>query len=140
MAALGAVIVGVGVVNLVAAPAQAASATCDSSSTRAYDDGFEAGYPTLGLDSANTNCLLRLRNTGEGVALLQRTLAFCYHHPEVIPDGNFGPKTRAALIDAQAQAGVTWDGIYRPRTAAAMAFEADSPGGLEGFPPECRRL
>lgn len=60
--------------------------------------------------------------TGDAVKRLQRALR---RTPNlgVVVDGNFGPRTRAAVVDFQQGAGLTPDGIVGPLTWAAL------PGG-----------
>lgn len=56
---------------------------------------------------------LRQGDRGPDVAAMQRVLG-------VGVDGNFGPRTRAAVLDRQRRAGLAQDGVVGPRTWAAL--------------------
>lgn len=61
----------------------------------------------------------RLGSRGEGVRLLQRLLRERGY--EVMADGDFGPKTLAAVKALQQKAGLTADGIVGAKTMAVLA-------------------
>jgi hypothetical protein len=62
---------------------------------------------------------LRMGDTGEAVKGLQGQLV--RHGAELIADGDFGPKTDAAVRAFQAARGLEVDGIVGPKTWAALA-------------------
>lgn len=76
----------------------------------------EARVPTYG---TSKSCTLRSGNISEGVRTLQNSLNLC-HGKSLVVDGNFGPATRAALIQVQTAIGATADGIYGPQTYTKM--------------------
>lgn len=95
-------------------------------STAAGDDGkawaIDLGIP---LDKAVAPIapfrpVLRLGDKGEAVRELQRLL-------NVSPDGDFGAKTRAAVIALQQGAGLVADGIVGAYTWEALEVRASAP-------------
>jgi len=66
-----------------------------------------------------TSGLLKQGTSGADVKALQHALAAAGHSPGTI-DGDFGPKTEQALIAFQEAAGIPADGVYGPRTKAAL--------------------
>lgn len=74
--------------------------------------------------------MLRLGSKGARVRELQALLGRAGHRVEV--DGDFGPTTRDALKAFQLQNGLTADGVYGPKTEAALAEyrqgQKDKPG------------
>ncbi|WP_432278733.1 peptidoglycan-binding domain-containing protein [Nocardia carnea] len=73
--------------------------------------------------------------SGDGVRALQTALRACYN-ADISTDGQFGPKTKAALKRAQASAGTTADGIYGPKTRDALKW----PSRMHDTPKGCNRL
>ena len=67
-----------------------------------------------------------------GTYQLQRTLNSCYYSrvnvigAMLAVDGNFGPRTKAALVKVQQYHRITADGIYGPQTASTIVHEARS--------------
>jgi hypothetical protein len=57
------------------------------------------------------------------VLSLQLTLNQCYG-AQLVLDGVFGPKTRAALFAAQGAEGLLEDGVYGPQTRDRLKFYA----------------
>jgi peptidoglycan hydrolase-like protein with peptidoglycan-binding domain len=76
------------------------------------------------------------------VGSLQETLNICYwsgsatrgHVPafktRLVEDNDFGGKTKAALMSAQASAGAAVDGEYGPETRGTILFPTDTASGL----------
>ena len=87
------------------------------------DQDVNGPYPAGGevfVGEGYWSCSLVQGSTGSGVRELQSTLNFCY--PAIIgtplsTDGQFGTKTRAALIKVQQYHGIGADGQYGPQTA-----------------------
>lgn len=100
-----------------ASPAVAAS-TCTQATTVTSGNTY-ARYPAYGSD--NLSCVMSRGNTGEDVKALQRGLNRCYSAGLAV-DGIFGNDTFGALKTAQRRAGVDDDGIYGPKTAAAVNY------------------
>ncbi len=71
---------------------------------------------------------------------LQNTLRMCYQQGIAL-DGDFGPATRQALMNAQTwerevrRQNVATDGVYGPRTRDVLTWNA-----LWGNQPVCARL
>ena len=69
------------------------------------------------------SCSLVQGSTGEGVRVLQHEINVCYGGiagPALVEDGQFGAKTRAALVKVQQYHGIGADGEYGPQTARTM--------------------
>lgn len=64
--------------------------------------------------------MLRKGSTGQSVVLLQQKLAVHGGSVHLLVDGNFGPKTEAAVKAFQSVNGLTVDGIVGLRTWAAL--------------------
>ncbi|MEV6323785.1 peptidoglycan-binding domain-containing protein [Nocardia sp. NPDC051787] len=94
---------------ITAAPAHAADA-CRHTFHHEDRNGRVANVPTDG-----GGCTLRQGDSGDAVKALQVALKQCYGHNLSI-DGQFGPRTRDALITAQKNAGTAADGIYGRNT------------------------
>ncbi|MGH9186100.1 MAG: peptidoglycan-binding protein [Acidimicrobiales bacterium] len=65
--------------------------------------------------------ILRLGSDGEWVEYLQAQLAGLGHDPGTV-DGDFGPRTEAAVVDFQADAGISVDGIVGPQTWGTLGI------------------
>ncbi|NND01726.1 MAG: peptidoglycan-binding protein [Acidimicrobiia bacterium] len=63
--------------------------------------------------------MLRNGSQGDEVMALQKSLMAMGMNPGT-PDGIFGPKTEAAVKQAQERGGVTADGIWGPASQAAF--------------------
>jgi hypothetical protein len=86
--------------------------------------------------SQNTDCLMNSGATGSGVSALQRTINLCYTPSTNLDvDGDYGPKTKAAVKVVQKKVGTTQDGVYGPKTEAAMRWF-----GFSGSDGLCRSL
>jgi peptidoglycan hydrolase-like protein with peptidoglycan-binding domain len=73
------------------------------------------------------NCNMVQGTHSDGVLQLQRSMNLCYSE-QLMPDSDFGPATRAALVRTQRKAGTPADGEYGPNTRRAMRHETPSGG------------
>jgi peptidoglycan hydrolase-like protein with peptidoglycan-binding domain len=64
-----------------------------------------------------------------GVQTLQYSLNTCYAMG-LVPDGYFGPATKAALKEVQRRIGVTDDGVYGVYTRDRLRFEPFTAGDI----------
>lgn len=80
------------------------------------------GAPAAG---ATSGSVLRQGSRGGEVASLQRALAAAGFSPGPV-DGDFGPKTRAAVLAFQRAKGLAADGVVGPQTRSALR-------GADGF-------
>lgn len=102
---------------LVWAPSIASAATpvCNQSGAVAVwspEPGETAVIPTSSYPvNSKWVCTLYEGTSGEGVRRLQNALNRC-NFQNIAVDGNFGPATKSALIDAQRARGATVDGNY----------------------------
>jgi hypothetical protein len=82
------------------------------------------------------SCSLVQGSTGAGVKQLQRDMNFCYE--TVIPapleeDGQFGQRTKDALVKVQQYLSIEFNGQYGPQTARTMRHRfVDSRYGFNG--------
>ncbi|TLS21394.1 uncharacterized protein PpBr36_10242 [Pyricularia pennisetigena] len=93
-------------------------------------NGLVAKYPAI---SGGGSCILKDSATGNGVSTLQTALNRCYAAGLDV-DGDFGPKTTAAVKKAQrAEGGLDVDGIWGPKTGAKMNWWGSkrAAGGTE---------
>jgi murein L,D-transpeptidase YcbB/YkuD len=98
-----------------------AAGYCDTQRIKKSGD-YSFHVPAYG-SSENTDCLMNSGATGSGVVALQNTINSCYApSPYLSVDGDYGPKTKAAVKVVQNKVGTTQDGIYGPKTAAAMRW------------------
>lgn len=129
-------VLGAGLAMLTAAPANAA-ASCTRAVTITGVSGTHAVVPGAG-GGTSTNpgtCHLSEGSSGAGVKAMQQGMNSCYG-AGITADGQFGPKTRSALIAVQKRIGVTADGIFGPNTRGAMnwmAFTNSGPVGCRHF-------
>lgn len=109
----------------------AALPTCTSWSS--YWDDYYTNLvhhvPTAGRNSGRYDCTLRQGNVSDAVKVLQRALRHCGGYTNVAIDGEYGPVTRAAVLDLQRDVNdfVGWemlaeDGIYGPETRDWLPF------------------
>lgn len=117
-----AAVLAAGMAVAAAAPAAAAYGPCNAHDAR--EGGLGVPYSST---YATNNCYLVQGNSGTAVRLLQDALRGCYGQAIAV-DGSFGPATRAALVAAQRQMGVSADGQYGPQTHNAMRFRGYSNG------------
>jgi hypothetical protein len=131
MLAVGAVVAG-------APAASAAAPRCTGAGWRIYiaPDGtayhnllifFPAHSPDVripgGQGGGYWSCSLVQGSTGEGVRELQQNLNYCYGDVIGAPleqDGQFGPLTKAALVEVQRFHRIEANGQYGPQTARTI--------------------
>lgn len=94
---------------------------CPGDTLLAVVEAVKAG-PTIGADTDRADLLDTWK---ERQAALNRVLV---PSPGLIEDGNFGPKTKAALVRFQRAEGLTPDGVWGYRTEAALAAALDRLG------------
>jgi hypothetical protein len=115
---------GLGV--LVPGSAQAATPVCQGFVVSLTSGSVEYHTPTS--LSGNPSCSLIQGNTGWGVVVLQESLRACFGQ-NIAVDGDFGPNTKNALMNAQRRinswsagvgvsANLSVDGEYGPHTAS----------------------
>ena len=117
-----AVVMGLAILVLPAAPAHAAWPTCN----RGDNETSPYGLYLVPTNNGALNCQLQQGNyNNKGVQALQRNLRLCYNQTISI-DGDFGPATRSALLNAQTWMSVVHhkdiavDGVYGPETRRAL--------------------
>lgn len=82
-------------------------------------NGLVAKYPAI---SGGGSCILKDSALGAGVSTLQTALNRCYAAGLDV-DGDFGPKTTAAVKKAQrAEGGLDVDGIWGPKVSRVFFF------------------
>jgi len=75
------------------------------------------------------NPTLRIGSSGSAVVLLQTLLNNAMPgRPKLVPDGMFGPATRARVVEFQISKGLVPDGVAGPATWAALG-SSSVPGG-----------
>jgi peptidoglycan hydrolase-like protein with peptidoglycan-binding domain len=127
---LAAAALGVAGAALPASPSHAASPTCNTASPTPSASAVPL-WATFGPTwETSWNCQLRQGNTGQGVSALQENLNRCYGAGLVV-DGNFGSRTRSALVSAQRRAGTAADGVYGPNTRRALVWFAHFKPGCQ---------
>lgn len=126
---LGAVVLGA---TLIVAPAATASAaplstqsvgTCTNTVANPATGGKT--YTSPATASRNRDCRLEQGNQGSPVTRLQQELkngCDSAPQPSLVVDGQFGAATKAALIKAQRELGITADGIYGTESAKAFSW------------------
>ncbi|MGH1563101.1 peptidoglycan-binding domain-containing protein [Mumia sp. DW29H23] len=126
-----------------AASPASASPSCTKNLLTTTRSGWIVAVPAAS-SSTPLHCHLQQGYVGAAVRTLQNSIAWCYRGYnetvlKITVDGNFGPKTKAALKRVQQIEGVTADGVYGPQTRDAMkhrqvAWEGDQD------PNVCREL
>ena len=81
---------------------------------------FGLGDPGFGTPSAAPSRLLRVGSSGPDVADLQTELNQAGAEPPLQADGQFGPRTRAAVVEFQRANGLDPDGVVGPQTRRAL--------------------
>lgn len=144
VSATTAVLIAIGLLVGVAAPANAAAPSCDTSAwVKGTTEGtsgslisaiYDMPVKFYGAGVVEWRCTMRSGSTGYGVRRLQQTLNDCHRTTigtRLSIDGQFGPRTREALIRVQRAHRITADGVYGPQTAAAIAhpvYPSDNTG------------
>jgi putative chitinase len=83
--------------------------------------------------------MLEQGSKGSDVAELQRELNASLGGPKLVVDGDFGPRTRAAVEAFQREHHLTVDGIVGPETRAALAHHAPKKKPTHHEPPHHQR-
>lgn len=124
---LGAAVLAAGLGLVPASPAQAATPTCTSWTTYRVSQLFQQHVPSAGYQTGATFCILRQGNRNDAVKVLQRALRYCHGYVISI-DGDFGPQTRAAVLNMQQVYNSSYggnlaeDGEYGPETNTITKF------------------
>lgn len=100
---------------LTANPADAADARCNGATTMTAWNGTQIYMPTA---NGNIYCYMNYGEAGNEVRALQTTLNNCYGASLAV-DGEFGPKTQAALRAAESSHGM---GVDRGRYSSWDAW------------------
>jgi murein L,D-transpeptidase YcbB/YkuD len=74
-----------------------------------------------GSDWHTLNCVMARGAKSSAVWVLQQNLNHCYQSG-LAEDGDFGPATRAAVVNVQRKYGISADGIYGPKTRDVMTW------------------
>lgn len=109
----------------------AATPTCTSWSTAyaPHTTDYVLHIPTAGYQTYNDHCVLKQGNRNDAVKVLQRALRYCSGY-NISIDGDYGPQTRAAVLDLQRRTNATYpayleeDGEYGPDTYNWVQFPA----------------
>lgn len=80
----------------------------------AYEEVLVSSAP------ARQRPIIRLGSKGPDVAHLQNRLNQVGYQPQLVGDGDFGPRTRTAVLWFQRSRGLTADGVVGPKTWAAI--------------------
>jgi hypothetical protein len=118
-AALAATALGGGL--LAVSPASPANAYPQCTTFAVYHG---ANVPST--SSGSVTCQMGQGAQSTAVLYLQYTLNYCYN-AGLSQDGEFGPKTKAALIRAQAAAHAGQDGVYGPETRSKIMHRGTAP-------------
>ncbi|MBG0569332.1 hypothetical protein [Actinoplanes aureus] len=95
-----------------ASPASAATPTCNSWTTKFSSDGYRFEVPSLGRNSNEHVCVLKLNDgysgggVGSAVFVLQGSLNSC-HQGGLVQDGKYGPRTRDVVAWVTAAKGLS---------------------------------
>lgn len=97
-------------------------------------DTHPAAAPAAGDNDTDPAPLLREGSQGRHVEALQKQLIT--HGQRVEVDGDFGPKTEAAVKTVQTRAGLVVDGIVGAKTRAALNAEPAKPAAAPAPKPK----
>lgn len=89
--------------------------TAKNPSTKTFSDITPTSTPNFSLSGTNLN----VGSTGSDVSQLQEFINFATGSNLTV-DGQYGPKTQAAVKQLQSQLGITADGIVGPQTTKAL--------------------
>ncbi|MGH9198894.1 MAG: peptidoglycan-binding domain-containing protein, partial [Acidimicrobiia bacterium] len=78
-----------------------------------------AGSGGLGFPSCPAG-IMKFKSKGPGVLDLQIRLNGAGASPPLVPDGDFGSKTKAGVIDFQSKFGLVPDGVVGPNTCKTL--------------------
>lgn len=78
--------------------------------------------------TASSYPTLREGMTGYYVTVMQQRMRFVSGSPATV-DGNFGPKTKTAVLNFQKFFGLTADGVVGPKTWSALNYMYSAKGG-----------
>ncbi|WP_370615247.1 peptidoglycan-binding domain-containing protein [Mumia sp. Pv 4-285] len=120
----------------------AASPACTTNGYGVTRSGSILSVPAT--SGGSLHCHLQEGYSNRAVWQLQYSITWCYRgYGESVlnigVDGNFGPKTKAALRRVQQIERINVDGVYGPQTRDAMMHRQDSWEGDQD-PNVCRKL
>jgi peptidoglycan hydrolase-like protein with peptidoglycan-binding domain len=136
---VGVVLAAVGLVLVPSGSASAATSLC-TITVNAVRGGQNIAVPATG--GGDLRCLIGRTQAANSnvVRTLQSTLKVCYPNVRLASpyqnervgnlsvDGDFGPRTEAALKGVQSSIGTAADGVYGPNTRDRMRFRSnDTP-------------
>ncbi|MEV6956646.1 peptidoglycan-binding domain-containing protein [Streptomyces sp. NPDC051183] len=101
--------------------AHAATPTCD------WVASYAGAWVPMYKASNTVDCNMVRGTNSPAVQKLQHSMNLCYGE-NLVEDGDFGGKTRDALIRTQRKAGTAADGEYGPNTRKAMYHQAINGG------------
>lgn len=130
------VVASAGMVATTAAPALAATPTCNNT---VLVNTNSAGYVPLPSASGSTTCNMVQGAYGNAVRNLQIMLNHCYSNvigAQLAVDNDFGGNTYNALKKAQTYAGTTSDGQYGPNTRNAFNNKTGWFAGIYSTPSD----
>ncbi|MFE4172138.1 peptidoglycan-binding protein [Streptomyces sp. NPDC056909] len=103
-----------------AAAVAAATPQCVKAIDR-LDDGPGGANWMPAASNNSTICYLSQGSVSQAVWALQRALKICYGQ-NIVVDSDFGPNTKAALVNVQRSLRISADGVYGVQTRTAMKF------------------
>jgi len=77
--------------------------------------------PSIGYDTDNVHCVLSVGSENAGVIIMQSALNRSYNTGLVV-DGDFGNRTRAAVLYTQKVEDISQDGVYGPQTCSHIRW------------------
>lgn len=127
---LAAPLLAAGLSVVSASPAHAALPTCTSWNTyyAAFTTDYVVHVPSSTYWTGTVDCTLRQGNRNDAVKVLQRALHYCHGYRDLAIDGDYGPHTRAVVLERQQiangsyGANIAEDGIYGPQTRDWIQF------------------